>query len=80
MNNDSIGIEVVGLYPGGKSDKGLFEKITKQQAVSLLWIVTELLHKYNLSFGDDVYAHGEVAHKRVYEGSGALDWLWDNYI
>ena len=80
MNSDSIGIEVVGLYLGGKSEKGVFEKITRAQAVSLLWVITELLQRYKLSFADDIYAHGEVAHKRINEGSDALDWLWDNYI
>lgn len=79
MNNDSIGIELVGLYLGGSGDKGLFEKMTKLQASSFLWLITEILEKYNLSFGDDVYAHGEVARKKVNEGVGALDWLRVNY-
>ena len=78
MNSDSIGIELVGVYLGS-GDKGPFEKMTQSQASSFLWLVTELLQKYNLSFGDDIYAHGEVARKKVNEGVDALDWLWDNY-
>jgi N-acetyl-anhydromuramyl-L-alanine amidase AmpD len=80
MNSDSIGIELVGLYLGGKtSDKGPFEKMTESQAFSFLWLITKLLEKYKLSFADDIYAHGEVARKKIYEGSDALDWLWENY-
>jgi len=78
MNSDSIGIELVGVYLG-VDDKGPFEEMTQSQASSFLWLVTELLQKYNLSFGDDIYAHGEVARKKVNEGADALDWLWDNY-
>ncbi len=80
MNHDSIGIEIVGAYLGGPgSDIGLFEKMTKLQSHSFLWLILELLQKYKLSFGDDIYAHGEVARKKINEGSSALDWLWDNY-
>ncbi len=80
MNNDSIGIELVGLYLGSKtSDKGPFEQLTEPQAASFLWLITKLLQKYKLSFSDDIYAHGEVARKKINEGADALDWLWDNY-
>jgi N-acetyl-anhydromuramyl-L-alanine amidase AmpD len=80
MNSDSIGIELVGLYLGSKtSDKGPFEQLTDAQADSFLWLITKLLEKYQLSFADDIYAHGEVARKKINEGSGALDWLWENY-
>ena len=79
MNSDSLGIELVGAYLGSGSDTGPFEKLTKSQANSFLWLVTELLQHYNLSFSDDVYAHGSVARKKVNEGVGALDWLKDNY-
>lgn len=80
MNSDSIGIELVGLYLGNKtSDKGPFEQLPEAQAASFLWLITKLLEKYQLSFSDDIYAHGEVARKKINEGSGALDWLWENY-
>jgi len=79
MNRDSIGIEIVGAYTGGESEDGLFEKMTNIQASNLLWLISELVLKYNLSFGDDVYAHGEVARKKINEGVGVLDWLWENY-
>ncbi|HHI92825.1 MAG TPA: N-acetylmuramoyl-L-alanine amidase [Gammaproteobacteria bacterium] len=79
MNTDSIGIELVGVYLGGKSDKGLFEQLTKLQSASFLWLITELTVKYNLSFDKDIYAHGAVAIKKENEGVTSLEWLRSNY-
>lgn len=79
MNIDSIGIELVGAYLGGKSEKGLFEMLTKSQSSSFLWLITELIVKYNLSFDKDIYAHGTVARKMENEGGSALEWLRSNY-
>jgi len=79
MNANSIGIELVGAYLGGKSDKGLFEMLTQSQSASFLWLITELIAKYSLSFDKDIYAHGAVAIKKENEGVTALEWLRSNY-
>lgn len=78
MNSDSIGIELVGLY-FGSGDKGTFEKLTKAQASSFLWLMTELLQKYNLKLDEDVFSHGAVARKKIYEGVGAFETLKELY-
>ena len=79
MNTDSVGIELVGAYLGGKSEKGLFEILTKSQSSSFLWLISELLVKYNLSFDKNIYAYGAVARKMENEGVSALEWLRSNH-
>ena len=79
LNSDSIGIELVGAYLGGSSDKGPFEALKEPQGKSLLWLITELLSHYKLSFEKDIYAHGSIARKKANEGVGAFEWLKESY-
>jgi len=80
MNFDSIGIEIVGAYLGGpSSDAGPFERLTCMQSTSVLWLMDILLDIYKLNFLDDVYAHGNVSHKKLKEGAGVKQWLQDFY-
>ena len=79
LNSDSLGIELVGSYLGGSGDKGPFEKLKEPQGKSFLGLVTERLSQYDLSFKEDVYAHGSIARKKVKEGVDAFEWLKDNY-
>ena len=79
MNIDSIGIELVGAYLGGKSDNGFFEALRKAQASKFLWLISALIETYDLSFKNDIYAHGSVAVKKKNEGVTALEWLRGNY-
>lgn len=74
-NGDSIGIEIVGAYLGGKGDDGIFEPLNLQQKVSFFWLVKELIEKYGLSSVRDIYAHGHIARKKPSEGAGARNFL-----
>ncbi|WP_223671211.1 peptidoglycan recognition protein family protein [Kangiella shandongensis] len=75
LNSDSIGVEIIGAYLGKSGDKGLFEQIQKAQSKSFLWLMTELLEHFSLSFKDDVYAHDSIARKKVNEGVKASQLL-----
>ncbi|HWU76002.1 MAG TPA: peptidoglycan recognition family protein [Rhodanobacter sp.] len=71
-NNDSIGIEVVGMFlPGNKA----FEQPTPAQLKSVKYLVDILLKLFRLNLLSDVYAHGEIARKEVSEGAQLLQYL-----
>ncbi len=71
MNEDSIGIEIVGKAKlGTKAGSKVYEKINKDQITSLKWLVNELYIHLNLK-DDDVYTHPQVSRKNVTEASTA---------
>ena len=67
VNNDSIGIELVGLHIDDKS----YEDVTAAQNASLQWLIDELYLQFNLK-SSDVYRHPTVSYKNPGEASSAL--------
>lgn len=68
VNDDSLGIEIVGRHIDDKS----YEAITPQQNASLQWLVRELYGLFHLGTGD-VYKHPEVSYKHPGE-AGTAAW------
>lgn len=66
-NHDSIGIEVVGII---SKAKGIYETPNELQLNSLFWLLDELISTYSFSV-NDIYAHGEIAHKDIKKSEGA---------
>lgn len=64
MNQDSIGIEVVGDYVNEKWDN-----IPDIQVKSVVCVVNFLLNHYNLKKAEDIYEHEDVSYKTEGEGS-----------
>jgi len=67
MNNDSIGIEIVGDYDKTKKS---YESVNATQNKSLEWLVGELGKHFVLD-KHDVYRHPEVSYKQPSEASTA---------
>jgi len=67
INNDSIGIEIVGNY--NKSNK-TYESINSKQNQSLKWLVNELSTHLKLQ-STDIYRHPEVSYKQPSEANSA---------
>jgi len=69
-NHDSLGIEVVGVL-GKKSN--IYEDANAAQLTSLFTLIDALSTKYGFNL-EDLYAHGQVAHKdsKNSEGSSVL--------
>ena len=68
MNEDSIGIEIVGDYD---QSTGEYESVNANQNISLKWLVTELIENFNIDENDDVYRHPDVSYKKQTEASTA---------
>jgi len=66
VNEDSVGIELVGKYVGEKT----YEAVTSAQLNSLQWLIAELNSLFALK-GIDVYRHPEVSYKNVGEAASA---------
>jgi hypothetical protein len=67
MNEDSIGIEMVGNYD---IKNKVYENINAAQNKSLRWLVDELAKQLTLG-NDDVYRHPEVSYKKPSEARTA---------
>lgn len=68
-NQDSIGIELVGGTIG--SDKNpAYETVTKEQNVSLRWLVSELLESLKIP-PTEVFRHPQVSYKDPHEAESA---------
>lgn len=71
MNEDSIGIEVVGkAKPGAKPGSKVYEAINTDQNASLKWLIGELYKLLNLD-DEDVYTHPQISRKNETEASTA---------
>ena len=71
MNEDSIGIEIVGKAKSGtKVGSKVYENINSDQNASLKWLIHELYKLLNLD-DEDVYTHPQVSRKNVTEASTA---------
>ena len=68
MNDDSIGIEIVGDFDQAA---GEYESVTTNQNISLKWLVNELIENFDLDIDDDVYRHPDVSYKKPTEASTA---------
>ncbi|BCQ45060.1 hypothetical protein ERHA55_25870 [Erwinia rhapontici] len=68
-NNDSVGIELVGLATG-PIGKEVFETVTDKQNESLKWLIAELASTFNVPM-TEVYRHPEIARKNTTEASTA---------
>lgn len=66
MNEDSIGIEVVGKHD---KDKGQYGGASKEQLKSVKNLVEKLQKDQGLK-DSDVYKHGDVSYKAPSEGKG----------
>ena len=66
-NHDSLGIEVVGVMSEAKE---IYDIPNKLQLTSLFWLIDELISTYKFSL-NDIYAHGEIAHKDIKKSEGA---------
>ena len=69
MNEDAIGIELVGKQLG-KADDSPFEEPTPAQQGSLQWLVRELLETLHLQ-RTDIYRHPQVSRKSEGEAAHA---------
>lgn len=67
-NHDSLGIEVVGAI--AKSG-GEYPSVSDIVLNSLTWLLDELSTSYSLTL-NDIYAHGDIAHKEPSEGKTIL--------
>jgi len=75
MNEDSLGIELVGKivgddsgYPGEK----LYESVAAQQNASLTWLVEQLVVQFGMLL-TDIFRHPKVSQKTPSEAATA-DW------
>ncbi|WP_439889533.1 peptidoglycan recognition protein family protein [Ralstonia sp. 25C] len=70
-NNDSIGIELVGLAiePAPGKEK-VYESVTDKQNASLRWLIQELTSVLNIS-SQEIYKHSEIGRKNITEASSA---------
>lgn len=66
VNNDSIGIELVGKSIDTKS----YETVSPLQNMSLQWLVSELYSHFSVT-SNDLYRHPEVSYKNPGEASMA---------
>lgn len=66
VNNDSVGIELVGKNTGEKS----YQPVTPLQQASLQWLIQELNALFSLK-SEDVYRHPEVSYKNPGEAASA---------
>jgi N-acetyl-anhydromuramyl-L-alanine amidase AmpD len=69
MNEDAIGIEIVGIATG-LQDHEIFEPVNDKQNASLKWLIKELAETFNVSM-HEVYRHPEVGRKNGSEASTA---------
>lgn len=67
INDDSLGIEIVGEY-SAKSQT--YATVNKEQNSSLAWLVDALETRLALD-ADDIYTHGSIGYKQPSEGSTA---------
>lgn len=69
INQDSVGIEVVGQY---NSTTKKWDDATKEQLKSIGKIVKLLKTEYKLT-NDDIYEHDKISYKTEGEGAGLYD-------
>ncbi len=67
LNEDSIGIEIVGNY---NISKKIYESVSGVQNLSLKWLIGELLSHFKITKAD-IYRHPEVSYKMPSEASTA---------
>lgn len=71
LNEDSIGIEVVGrAKKSATSAREVYESVNAVQNSSLKWLINELYILLNLR-DDDVYRHPDISRKNLSEASTA---------
>lgn len=68
LNEDSIGIEIVGNY---NKSKKIYESVSGLQNQSLSWLIGELLNHFKITKAD-IYRHPEVSYKMPSEASTAI--------
>ena len=66
INNDSVGIEVVGAY---NSTTKVWDTVTKEQEESIALIIKILKENYKLE-DQDIYEHDKISYKTEGEGAG----------
>lgn len=67
LNEDSIGIEIVGNY---NKSKKIYDGVTGLQNQSLGWLISELFTHFSITKAD-IYRHPEVSYKTPSEASTA---------
>jgi N-acetyl-anhydromuramyl-L-alanine amidase AmpD len=67
LNEDSIGIEIVGNY---NKSKKIYESVSGLQNQALGWLIGELLNHFKITKAD-IYRHPEVSYKTPSEASTA---------
>jgi N-acetyl-anhydromuramyl-L-alanine amidase AmpD len=68
LNEDSIGIEIVGNY---NKSKKIYESVLGLQNHSLSWLIGELFNHFKITKAD-IYRHPEVSYKIPSEASTAI--------
>lgn len=66
LNQESLGIEIVGAFVDGKG----FDPVTEAQNTSLAWLVATLNDLFGLD-GEDIFRHGEIGMKQPDEAASA---------
>jgi N-acetylmuramoyl-L-alanine amidase len=69
LNNSSVGIELVDIDDEGKGVKNF----TSQQMNSLVWIMNDILVRYNIS-SQNIVAHSDIAPDRKDDPGEMFDW------
>jgi N-acetyl-anhydromuramyl-L-alanine amidase AmpD len=68
LNEDSIGIEIVGNY---NKSKKIYESVSGLQNQSLGWLIGELFNHFKITKAD-IYRHPKVSYKTPSEASTAI--------
>lgn len=73
-NQDSIGVELVGAVVtpngAGPAEKGVYERVTPEQNISLGWLVQELKQTFLVPVSE-VFRHPDVSRKNPTEAASA---------
>jgi N-acetyl-anhydromuramyl-L-alanine amidase AmpD len=69
-NDDSIGIEIVGMAPQDGPNKNIYEPVNDTQNASLKWLIKELADNLKVSM-QEIYRHSEIGRKMPTEASTA---------
>ncbi len=70
FNDDSVGIEIVGIAPNRGPNQGIYEPVTDAQNVALKWLVKELADQLKVSL-HEIYRHPEIGRKTESEAATA---------
>ncbi len=74
MNEDSIGIEIVGASSKVVKPKGrvedIYEPVNDQQNASLAWLVQQLVERFGVPM-QEIYRHPQIGRKTPTEASTA---------